>query len=423
MSMADPRHIAIRDYSYSLPDDRIANYPLEERDASKLLVYREGSIHDTTFLSLPEFLSSGDLLVFNETKVIHARLIFKKPTGSTIEILCLEPHDMPDPAVALRQQGSCTWKVMIGNRKRWKEAYQELMVDKGDGSSFALRATIYGEETTGPLVQFSWEENITFAEVIELAGKIPLPPYFKREPETSDEERYQTVYARHDGSVAAPTAGLHFTPRVLDALAKKNIDTTFVTLHVGAGTFRPVKSELLEDHVMHEERIVVSRTSILRLLRILEEKNDRPADVTGKIVAVGTTSMRTLESLYWMGVKLLSQEELDKPLTIDQWYPYEKRESAIPPAIALNAIADYLAEHQLSQLVATTGIIIAPGYTFRMVDVLITNFHQPDSTLLLLVAAFTGPDWRRIYDHALANAYRFLSYGDSSVLFRNLLNR
>lgn len=408
----DPRSLSIRDYTYSLPENRIAKFPLPERDASKLLVYRQGNIQDKSFRQLPESLSKGDLLVFNETKVIHARLIFRKPTGSVIEILCLEPNNHPDPAVALQQQASSDWKVMIGNRKRWKEPYQELVVS-GGSTSFVLRATIL-ENESGPVVRFTWNESITFAEVIELAGQLPLPPYFDREPEEEDEDRYQTVYARHEGSVAAPTAGLHFTTRVLDELRTNGVDTTFVTLHVGAGTFRPVKSEVLSEHDMHEERIVVSRTSLQEIIHSINQQQKNGA---GKIVAVGTTSMRTLESLYWIGVKMTLQELDNQIVTVEQWYPYEEHEKIISAGDALNAIIDYLNKHNLSQLVATTGIIIAPGYSFKMVDALITNFHQPDSTLLLLVAAFIGNDWHAVYDHALKNEYRFLSYGDSSLLF------
>lgn len=411
----DPRSLSIRDYTYSLPDNRIAKFPLPERDASKLLVYREGRIQDKIFRQLSDTLTKGDLLVFNETKVIHARLIFQKPTGSIIEILCLEPNSHPDPAVALQQQGSTDWKVMIGNRKRWKEPYQELSVNNGSGS-LVLRATILDNEPS-PVVRFTWNEKLTFAEVIDLAGQLPLPPYFDREPEAADEERYQTVYARHEGSVAAPTAGLHFTARVLDELHNNSVDTTFVTLHVGAGTFRPVKSEVLSGHDMHEERIVVSRASIEEIAHTITCREKGGSE---KIVAVGTTSMRTLESLYWIGVQLLTQEPNHQPFTVEQWYPYGHHEKIISAGDALHAIIDYLTVQNLSQLVATTGIIIAPGYSFKMVDALITNFHQPDSTLLLLVAAFIGNDWRSVYDYALKNEYRFLSYGDSSLLFRSI---
>lgn len=413
-SYKDPRSIAIRDYTYTLPDERIAKYPLAERDSSKLLVYQSGNITDDHFFNLPDRLNEGDLVVFNETKVIHARLIFRKATGSTIEILCLEPNDIPEPAVALQQIGKCEWKVMIGNRKRWKESFQEMLINAGE-KNFRLKAEIVGDENTSAVVRFSWDAAISFAEVIELAGKIPLPPYFDREPEREDEERYQTVYAKYEGSVAAPTAGLHFTARVLDALLSKNINLSYVTLHVGAGTFRPVKAEVMAGHDMHEERIVVSAGMIEKLIDVFRQRKSSGK----KIVAVGTTSMRTLESLYWLGVKLHLQHDENKNLALEQWFPYENHECELSQEVALRALLNHLNKNNLQNLIATTGILIAPGYEFKIVDTLITNFHQPDSTLLLLVAAFVGEDWRKIYDHALANNYRFLSYGDSSLLLRN----
>jgi len=401
--------ISIRDFTYQLPDERIAKFPLERRDASKLLVYQDGMIADRIFSDLPQLLAKGDRLVFNETRVIHARLLFTKPTGGVIEILCLEPHGVSDPAIALAQRGSSEWTAMIGNLKRWKDPVIELNV-KGPLEEFRLTAQLTGSANDARVVRFEWDNDYTFAEVIEFAGKLPIPPYLHRDAEASDEERYQTVYARQAGSVAAPTAGLHFTEEVFTELSKKDITHTFVTLHVGAGTFRPVKAETMGGHDMHEERILISRDAIADLL----------ATVTGKrgsrIVAVGTTSLRTLESLYWIGSTL--PESTGKEISLGQWQPYESV-SGPSPAAALENILKQLDATGSNVLSATTKLLVAPGYRFKLVDALITNFHQPDSTLLLLVAAFVGGDWRKIYDHALSHDYRFLSYGDSSLLIRN----
>lgn len=399
--------ISIRDYTYELPESRIAKFPLEQRDASKLLVYREGQISDHTFAELTQFLSSGDRLVFNETRVIHARLLFKRETGSVIEILCLEPAGMPDPAIALSQRGSSDWKVMVGNLKRWKEPVLTLEVI-GPEKSFMLHASLIPSSSEGRTVRFEWDPEYSFAEVIVWAGKLPIPPYLDRDAVAEDEIRYQTVYARNEGSVAAPTAGLHFTANTFAALEQKNINCSFVTLHVGAGTFLPVKSATMEGHDMHEERIVVSKEAIIELLNSV--------DAGSNIVAVGTTSLRTLESLYWIGVVL--SEGVHQELRVEQWTPYEKS-SGLRPVDALREILKHLEKTGGKTLTATTKLMVASGYKFRMVNALITNFHQPDSTLLLLVAAFAGADWRRIYDHALQHEYRFLSYGDSSLLYRN----
>ncbi|MFM7216539.1 MAG: S-adenosylmethionine:tRNA ribosyltransferase-isomerase [Bacteroidota bacterium] len=405
--MTDPKEIRSADYTYALPDERIARFPLEERDASKLLVYEQGSMNDLRFTDLPSRLESGDLLVFNRTKVIHARLLFQRPTGSIIEIFCLEPHDQPDPALALQQRGASVWKVLVGNLKRWKEP--TLQMNCGEGaSSIRLTAELTGKLEDALLVRFSWNEDKTFAEVIESCGRLPIPPYLGRDAEASDELRYQTVYADREGSVAAPTAGLHFTQRIFDELRLRNIQQSFVTLHVGAGTFRPLKSETVGEHAMHDERIVIDKKNIETLLQQVRHGK--------RIVAVGTTSLRTLESLYWLGV---SCRKGNFKAFVDQWDPYTSPMTETSTSEALSSLLDYLNEEKKDELHATTRMIIVPGYRFRLVDAIITNFHQPSSTLLLLVAAFVGPDWKEIYRHALNQGYRFLSYGDSSLLTRS----
>ena len=413
MHSRNPRQLSTKDFTYVLPDDRIARYPLEERSSSKLLFYDHSLISDHLFSDLPHLLNAGDQLIFNETKVIHARLLFRKATGSVIEVMCLEPADVNDPVIALGKRGHCEWNVLIGNLKRWKEPFQEAEVMTPHGN-FTLRA-IKNSELNGPLtIRFEWDERFTFAEVIDYAGKLPLPPYFNREAEPSDELRYQTVYANVQGSVAAPTAGLHFTDDVFSALSAKHIESSFVTLHVGAGTFRPIKSENIGEHTMHEERIFVRKTTIETLVDRIQKRDLKSEK--NRIIAVGTTSMRTLESLYWIGVLILQGVKI--PLHVEQWLPYEST-SAPTCLAALQAVVDYLEQSESNILTATTGILIAPGYEFKVVDGLITNFHQPDSTLLLLVAAFVGEDWRTIYEHAMHTGYRFLSYGDSSLLFRS----
>ncbi len=406
-----PKFLSISGYTYLLPEERIAVYPAADRSGSKLLVYRNGAISDHKFVDLPEWLEKDDFLVFNESRVIHARLLFQKPTGSTIEILCLEPHSTHDPALALAAYGSCEWKVLVGNLKRWKDPVLTLSINTPDGQ-LQLNAELTGNSDEAKTVRFTYDAHRTFSEVIECAGKIPLPPYLNRTAEAIDEDRYQTVYAKSEGSVAAPTAGLHFTPEVLGALQTKGIRQSFVTLHVGAGTFRPVKAERMGDHQMHEETIIVHQQTIRDLLQQLKQQE---ASARGKIIAVGTTATRTLESLYWFGVMLANGEA--HPKHLEQWYPYENP-SSLSAAEALNLLLNHLEENSLQEFRGSTGILIAPGYGFKIVDALVTNFHQPDSTLLLLVAAFVGEDWRRIYQHALENGYRFLSYGDSSLLFR-----
>ncbi len=403
----DPRSISIFDYTYTLPPERIAPAPLPNRDQSKLLVYRVGHITDQVFNHLPQELPANSLLVFNDTKVVQARLFCHKPTGGQVELFCLEPV-APHRAVelAMQQTGESVWKCLVGNGKRWKSG-PVLLEFTAQGQPATLTAERL-EATDGySLVNFHWQPaTLPFAEVLRGAGHLPLPPYLNRDDTEADAVRYQTVYAAHEGAVAAPTAGLHFSDEVLTHLAEQGTTTAHVTLHVGAGTFQPVKADRMAGHAMHGEPFVVEA----QVLRQLLAHDQRP------IIAVGTTSLRTLESLYWLGVQadagLLTADSLPH---VGQWQPYEPG-STLPTGDALYALLTYLHEQQLESLYATTQLLIAPGYQFRVIQGLVTNFHQPESTLLLLVAALLGPDWRRVYDHALANNYRFLSYGDSSLL-------
>ena len=404
--MLDTRHIRIEDYDYPLPDDRIAKFPLPVRDASKLLVYRHGQVSEDHFTSLHDYIPEGSLMVFNNTKVIQARLHFRKETGALIEVFCLEPLEPSDYALAFQQAGRCAWLCMVGNLKKWKEGtlVRDVTVR---GIPVRLTATRGEARGTSHRVDFTWDnESLTFADVLEAVGELPIPPYLNRPTEERDKETYQTVYSKIKGSVAAPTAGLHFTERVLTALRQKGVDLEELTLHVGAGTFKPVKSEEIADHEMHTEYISVSRTTIDKLL------------AHGcRATAVGTTSVRTLESLYYIGIHIYnnpdaSQEELH----VGQWEPYDTH-SPLSTEESLRCIRDYMERHALDALHASTQIIIAPGYQYRLVERMVTNFHQPKSTLLLLVSAFVGEGhWRDIYSFALSHGFRFLSYGDSSLL-------
>jgi S-adenosylmethionine:tRNA ribosyltransferase-isomerase len=388
----------VSDYTYPLPQERIALFPLEKRDASRLLVYRKGHIEHSRFSSLASHLPSHALLIFNDTRVIPARLYFQKETGATIEIFLLHPVKPSTLLVeTMVAQGSSTWECTIGNLKKWSEG-NVLTKKIGD---ISLNATLIDREKG--LVEFSWSAAISFAEVIRLSGETPLPPYLKREAEESDKERYQTVYAHYEGAVAAPTAGLHFTPQVLSEIKEKGIAIDFVTLHVSAGTFQPIKTTTASEHVMHNEQILVKRQTIESLL---DEKKF--------VIPVGTTSMRTLESLYWFGARLLQDGQAS--FYIRQEDPYQLQHHPASHQ-ALTAVLNYMDRQQLETLIGETSIYIMPGYDFKVCKALITNFHQPGSTLILLVAAFAGPDWKKIYEEALANNYRFLSYGDSSILF------
>ncbi len=402
------RNIRIEDYDYALPESRIAYYPATERDRSKLLIFnkKEDKITDTVFHQLPDYLSEKQWLVFNNSKVIHARLLVHNATGAAIEIFCLEPlSPSSDPAVAFTLTGSVTWKCMVGNARKWKHPL-EIEVPLGE-RTVRVRAE-RGEAIEGTFeVTFSWpDSDVSFAEWIEAYGKVPLPPYIHREAEESDTERYQTVYARHDGSVAAPTAGLHFTDDLLRSLNAKGVETEYVTLHVGAGTFKPVSSETIGGHFMHEEKILITEDFIHKMLKNSDKQ----------LIAVGTTVTRTLESLFVVGAKL--HLGMENPLFVGQWETYDNPKiHEVTVNQSLTAILDYLKQHDTDMLRASTCLIILPTYTRHLVNGLITNFHQPKSTLLLLISNFLGDNWRRIYQHALDHEYRFLSYGDSNLYF------
>jgi len=395
--------LRIEDFSYELPDSRIAKYPLECRDASKLLIYKEGKCSDTVFRNLPEMLPEGALMVFNDTKVVPARLFFRRASGAHIEIFCLQPHHPAEYNEAFAAVGRCSWECVIGNFKRWKDDL--LLYDSDDAELLAmnLRARLLEREGQTGIVEFSWEGDAPFSAVLDLCGRVPIPPYLNRDTEAIDLERYQTTYARVRGSVAAPTAGLHFTPETLEGIAAKGIEIEKVCLHVGAGTFLPVKNSNVAEHPMHREPFVVRKELIRRLAA-----GERP------VIAVGTTSVRTLESLYYAGAACIEKGE---PEDIAQWDPYV-REWPYSTEESLQALADWLDSKGYDSLKLGTRIIIVPGFKFRLVDMMVTNFHQPQSTLLLLISAFVGGDWRTIYDYALDNGFRFLSYGDSSLLFR-----
>jgi len=402
-----PANILIDHYTYSLPDDRIARYPQPERDASKLLVYRNGAITDACYRDIDQYLPAGSLLVFNNTKVVEARLLFQKPSGGMIELFCLEPHDSyGDITTGLLQQGRVWWKCLVGGASKWKPGQ---VLQKNLEPGIHLEARYVEKLADSFVIELVWTPaHVTFADILHHAGQLPLPPYLKRAAETADLERYQTIYAEQEGSVAAPTAGLHFTPALLDKLRQKNIHPAFLTLHVGAGTFKPVKTATIGDHNMHAEALDIPRAFIRQLI-----------DAGSQVFAVGTTSLRTLESLYWMGVKTHLDANLPHvDLAIGQWEVYgEKLATGLPVKEALENLLQWMDSHGLERLLVKTQILIAPGYSIRTVKGLITNFHQPQSTLLLLVAAVAGNDWKTIYDHALANDYRFLSYGDGSLLF------
>ena len=395
--------LSISDYNYPLPEERIAKYPLPERDHSKLLIYKDGEVHEDHFFRVGDYIPAHSLLVYNNTRVIQARLVFHKPSGARIEIFCLEPLAPHDYQLSLSSTEGCTWKCMIGNAKKFRETAIDMPLQVA-GNDVVLRAT-KGEQMGNTFaVTFSWDGGLSFAEILDAVGELPIPPYLNRPTEERDKTTYQTVYSRIKGSVAAPTAGLHFTEAVLADLRQRGIKTTELTLHVGAGTFQPVKTEDANLHTMHTEIIAVPRQAIVDILANL-----------GHIVAVGTTSMRTLESLYFLGCMLLLG---DRSLHVPQFMPYEQEWTPTTKE-ALQTLLHYLDETHQDTLHAETQIMIKPGYRFRVVEQLITNFHQPKSTLLLLVSAFVGEDWKKIYDYALAHDFRFLSYGDSSILFRN----
>ena len=423
--MIDPRHIHISDYQYDLPDERIAKFPMARRDQSKLLIYNKGEVGEDIFYHLPGYLPKGALMVFNNTKVIQARMHFRKTdangkhTGALIEVFLLEPAEPADYEQMFQTTGHCAWYCLVGNLKKWKEGMltRTLNIENGTLTIKATRGPIHG---TSHRIDFEWNGDVSFATIIDMMGELPIPPYLNRETQDSDKTTYQTVYSKIKGSVAAPTAGLHFTPEVLADLDAHGIEREELTLHVGAGTFKPVKSEEMEGHEMHTEYISVRRETITKLLN-----HDCQA------IAVGTTSVRTLESLYYMGLKILANPDLtEDQLHVSQWEPYHNGDCPLceqrselqgdcpqcDTQRSLQALASWMDAHHLEVLHASTQIIICPGYDYKIVRMLVTNFHQPQSTLLLLVSAFVGGDWRKIYDYALSHDFRFLSYGDSSLL-------
>ena len=423
--MIDPRHIHISDYQYDLPDERIAKFPVARRDQSKLLIYNKGVVGEDVFFHLPGYLPKGALMVFNNTKVIQARMHFRKTdangehTGALIEVFLLEPAEPADYEQMFQTTGHCAWYCLVGNLKKWKEGPLTRVVEV-EGTQVEVTATRGPIHGTSHRIDFTWNGDVSFATIIDTMGELPIPPYLNRETQDSDKTTYQTVYSKIKGSVAAPTAGLHFTPEVLADLDVHGIEREELTLHVGAGTFKPVKSEEMEGHEMHTEYISVRRETITKLLN-----HDCQA------IAVGTTSVRTLESLYYMGLKVLANPDLtEDQLHVSQWEPYHNGDCPLceqrselqgdcpqcDTQRSLQALASWMDAHHLEVLHASTQIIICPGYDYKIVRMLVTNFHQPQSTLLLLVSAFVGGDWRKIYDYALAHDFRFLSYGDSSLL-------
>jgi len=435
--MVSPRNIQISSYDYPLPDERIAKYPLEQRDQSNLLIYRHGQIEQKHFYNLPELIPAGSMMVFNNTRVIQARLHFQKPTGGIVEVFCLEPESPKDYQQNFACESECTWTCLVGNSKKWKEGSLSLSVQMNDGREVTLYCERMSEPGASQKIRFYWdtplpvEEGqggpVSFAQLLDAMGELPIPPYLNRETEEKDKETYQTVYSRIKGSVAAPTAGLHYTEKELNALREKNVDLNYLTLHVGAGTFKPVKSETIEGHDMHTEFISVPAALIEKILHFVETRSG-----AARFVATGTTSVRTLESLYYIGEKLhvieqergFDQHVSADDLVVHQWEPYDM-EHTLTVAESLSCIVRYLEQTQQENLVTATQILIAPGFTYRLVDTIVTNFHMPQSTLLLLVSAFVdadsleGPNWHRIYEYALDHGFRFLSYGDSSILFND----
>ncbi len=409
------REVDIAEYDYPLPDDRIAKYPLAKRDSSKLLVYKNGEVEESRFFHLPDFIPAGSLMIFNDSKVIQARMHFQKQTGAIIEIFCLEPHEPHDYALIFQQTQKCSWACLIGNLKKWKEG-DLIKTIAINGEDVEIHARLKQSHGESHIVEFEWNsDSVTFADILDASGELPIPPYLNRDTEEQDKETYQTVYSKVKGSVAAPTAGLHFTEEVQTALKDKGVELDYVTLHVGAGTFRPVKSSVAE-HVMHSEFISVRKSLIEHLLSAKD-----------KIVAVGTTSIRTLESLYYIG-EILEADPETHDLKVTQSQAYTVGSNQISVQKALRNIVDYLDKHKLNNLIAETQIMIKPGYNCRVVDALVTNFHQPKSTLMLLISAFIGdnnalnPDfdkWKKVYSYALDNDFRFLSYGDSSLLLND----
>ncbi len=403
----NPADIQIKNYTYELPTERIAQFPLKDRDSSKLLIYNNGNISEDIFSNIADIIPQNSLLIFNDTKVINARLKFINTLGKEIEIFTFEPELNTELVTALNTKDSANWLCFVGNLKAWKSGHLESVVTKND-VEYHLKAELLSKETDAFVIKLNWQpHNMTFAEILEIFGNIPLPPYMKRDSNDDDKSRYQTVYAETEGSVASPTAGLHFTEKVLNSLKNKNIKAGFVTLHVGAGTFKPVRSENISDHQMHSESIYVELNLLEDILANLGKN---------KIISVGTTSMRTIESVYWFGVQLLQSRHSGREINISQWEPYQN--SPEDTITAIEAVINYMRKNNLKHLYGRTNIIIVPGYDLKIFSGLITNFHQPGSTLLLLIAAFIGADWKQVYNYALNNDFRFLSYGDSSLLLK-----
>ena len=400
----DTKHIHISDFNYELPEKCIAKFPVTPRDHSKLLIYDKGNVSEDVFYNIANYLPKGELMVFNNTRVIQARIHFRKETGAVIEVFLLEPAQPSDYELMFQSRGHCAWLCMVGNLKKWKEGTLQRSFNVR-GRDVTLKAVRRHEQGTSQWIDFSWDDDVPFADILDAVGELPIPPYLNRDTEESDKITYQTVYSKIKGSVAAPTAGLHFTDGVLRSIDNHGIEREELTLHVGAGTFRPVKSEEIAGHDMHTEYISVSRATLERLV-----SHD------AKAIAVGTTSVRTLESLYYIGARLaVNPDASEEDLHVAQWEPYDTH-PRITPVEALNNIISYLDRNGMGAFHGSTQIIIAPGYDYKVVKMLVTNFHQPQSTLLLLVSAFVHGDWRRIYDYALANDFRFLSYGDSSLI-------
>jgi S-adenosylmethionine:tRNA ribosyltransferase-isomerase len=405
-----PKKLSIADFTYHLPIDKIAKYPLKERDSSKLLICGGGELTEATYQRIDSYLPEETLLVFNNTKVIEARLLFQKPTGGVIEIFCLEPDEQyRDITSAMLQTGKVLWKCLVGGASKWKHGMKLQKVVREGHREIVLEAVIADRLRGSFLIELSWQpEELSFAELLHLAGFIPLPPYLHRDVEDEDKNRYQTIYAKHDGSVAAPTAGLHFTNAVFDKLAAKGIQKDFVTLHVGAATFKPVKAETMDEHEMHAEFIDVSTALIENLVKYLDKT----------IVAVGTTSLRTIESLYWMGVKVISQPGMTTDaLTVSQWDPYDIEHEQITTKDALGGLLRWMSDNKMERIITKTQILIAPGYDLKVAKGIVTNFHQPQSTLLLLVSAIVGEAWKALYQYAMNHDFRFLSYGDGCLLW------
>lgn len=403
--MTNPKSIKIEDYNYNLPDEKIAKFPLDNRGDSKLLVYKNEQISETQYQNLSKVLPEDAFLVFNNTKVVKARLIFQKPTGGKVEIFCLEPKDFSgEMTQAMAQKESSTWYCLVGGAKKWKEGAVYLETPSG----LMIKAERKGRENDAFVIQFSWTPiSKTFSEVLKETGELPLPPYINRKAEETDQDRYQTTFAKHEGSVAAPTAGLHFTPQIKESLQEKNIEFDYLTLHVGAGTFKPVDAEEIGNHDMHFELFETSKNFLISLKNKIEEGK--------QIIPVGTTSLRTLESLFWIGQNLINGAA---ELNLTQWTPYQEHQKKATPLESFEAIIAYLEKHKQAKFVASTQLMIAPGYEFKIASGIVTNFHQPKSTLLLLVSAMIGENWKKVYDYALNNDFRFLSYGDGCLLMK-----